>query len=279
MQNPIIRDEMQGEMLGVKGRFSAVTIGGKGYRENTFTAQKFLTAPRPFKGKHAQKDEMIRAEVRFADNCRNGHNTFSITGETFVPGRRDIESGGCIHEFIAAGFPELAPLIQWHLTSSDGPMHYIANTIYHASDRDHRGLRKGEARPARNGRTGLPIWELVAVNSLGVKTSTTPTGLKYQGAETAPLFILETLHDGDTPPATPRLQWQQKMIVGEGKTRDLNAARACGVWPDATDAELMQEPEALKAALMARHPALVADFRATIEKTGFLWAPEAAPDL
>jgi hypothetical protein len=74
----------------------------------------------------------ITATVRHDDRCGNGHNTFSVTAEVRIPGRRDIEAGGCMHKEIAKHFPELAPFIKWHLTSTDGPMHYTANTLYHA---------------------------------------------------------------------------------------------------------------------------------------------------
>lgn len=75
----------------------------------------------------------IRATVRYDDECSNGHNTFVVTAEIQDPKiRRDggWVAGGCLHEEIAAAFPELTPFIKWHLTSSDGPMHYKANTLY-----------------------------------------------------------------------------------------------------------------------------------------------------
>jgi hypothetical protein len=72
----------------------------------------------------------IKAEVRYDDECGNGHNSFAITGEIYRPGRRDCEACGCLHEEIARVFPELAPFIKWHLSDTDGPMHYIANTLY-----------------------------------------------------------------------------------------------------------------------------------------------------
>lgn len=128
----------------------------------------------------------IRAIIRFDDKCRNGHNTFSITGETWDG------SGGCIHDEIARAFPHLAPFIKWHGVSTDGPTHYVANTVYHAGER-----------------------------------------------------------------------------IGEGKKRDFAAARSCAVWPDATDEQLSAEPAELKKMLLARLPALMADFKADIEKLGF----------
>ena len=76
----------------------------------------------------------IIAKIRHDDQCGNSHNTFSITGDIDEwRGNRWREySGGCIHDEIAKHFPELAPFIKWHLTSTDGPMHYVANTVYHA---------------------------------------------------------------------------------------------------------------------------------------------------
>lgn len=225
--------------------------------------------------------------MNFDDDCGNGHNTFAITGEVKAPasvrrrGRggkletaHEWIAGGCLHEDIARVFPELAPLIAWHLTSSDGPLHYIANTVYHAGDRDHWGLRKGETRQ-RKTRDGAAMWELVAVNSLGVALSSTPTGLEYRGAETVPLFILEKNWTGENPPVMPKLEWRPSVQIGEGKARDLDAARRCAVWPDALDEILTAEPAVLRAALEARHADLMARFRAAIESTGFLWQPPA----
>src|SRR5215472_1957083 len=96
-------------------------------------SQKKVYGPRAIAG--WGHNAQIKAEVRYDDECGNGHNTFSITGEIYIPGRRDCESCGCLHEEIAKAFPELAPFIKWHLFSTDGPMHYVANTVYFASER------------------------------------------------------------------------------------------------------------------------------------------------
>lgn len=97
------------------------------------------------------KGYRIIANIRYDDNCGNGHNSFSITGEIWRQGnQRDCESCGCIHDEIAKHFPELKPYLKWHLMSSDGPMYYIANTIYHASDTDCWGKYKGEPRSFKN---------------------------------------------------------------------------------------------------------------------------------
>ena len=73
----------------------------------------------------------ITATVRYDDECSNGHNSFSITGDIKTPYGRWL-SGGCVHDETIKAFPKLEKYIKWHLTSSDGPMHYIANTLYHA---------------------------------------------------------------------------------------------------------------------------------------------------
>ena len=75
----------------------------------------------------------ITATVRHDDSCGNGHNTFAITGEIRDPRvRRDngIVACGCLHDEIARVFPELKPLIRFHLMSTDGPLSYIADTLF-----------------------------------------------------------------------------------------------------------------------------------------------------
>ncbi len=91
----------------------------------------------------------IRARVRYDDKCNNGRNTFSITGEIDrLEGKRWREdSGGCIHGEIAKHFPELAPFVKWHLCSSDGPLHYVANTVYLAGDRELDAARRAAIWP------------------------------------------------------------------------------------------------------------------------------------
>ena len=82
------------------------------------------------------KEYQITATARYDDQCGNGHNSFSLTAEIWRSRNgqrigRDCESCGCLHEDIAKHFGELVPFLKWHLVSSDEPMHYLANTIYH----------------------------------------------------------------------------------------------------------------------------------------------------
>ena len=87
---------------------------------------------------------MITAIVRFDDRCGNGYNTFSITAEVTTPESRRrcaTETGGCMHDEVAAALPELAPLLKWHLVSTDGPLNYVENTMYWLG---HRGYTNGK---------------------------------------------------------------------------------------------------------------------------------------
>jgi hypothetical protein len=201
---------------------------------------------------------IMHVEMRFDDECQNGHQTFSITASVYTAESRrhkDIAAGGCMHEEIARIFPELAPLIKWHLVDTTGPMYYIANTVYHASDRDFNGLLEGETKQIKNGRTGLPCWILEPTQKL-------------------PQYI-----DSDTQPTeTAILRYVPLCHQGKGKPRALDHARSSAVWPEATDAELSADRDTLTAALTARLPALIAAFRADMEAAGFLWEPAAKED-
>lgn len=98
---------------------------------------------------------LIKATVKHDDRCKNGHNTFSITGELYGSDRSD--SFGCIHEEIAEHFPELRHLLKWHGCTTDGPLHYIANTVYRAGDRDHWG-KAGEKERDLDAARRSAIW-------------------------------------------------------------------------------------------------------------------------
>ncbi len=133
--------------------------------------------------------------------------------------------------------PSLAPLIKWHLTSTDGPMHYASNTVYMAGDRDHHGLREGEVAQAHDTR-----WPA----ALGTGGRQRPG----RGAQ----------HHADRPPESGRRdcapvyprdahQWRiaacdtparvaPRHAGRRGKARELDHARSAAVWPEATDEEL-----------------------------------------
>lgn len=64
----------------------------------------------------------------------------------------------------------------------------------------------------------------------------------------------------------------------EGKERDLDAARSCANWPDATDEQLMLPKDELETLLLERLPAMMEKFRADLKAAGFYWSPEELED-
>lgn len=196
----------------------------------------------------------ITATVRYDDECRNGHNSFAITAEIYRVGKRigqrDWDSCGCLHDKIAKHFPELAPYIKWHLCSSDGPMHYIANTLYHASDKDCWGLRKGEERQLKHGGE-IPVWEAVTTDANGI-------------FHALPTSTFPWVHAHEKPANNGSIQYVPYMVVGEGKEPNLEYARSSAIWPDAT-LEDLQDKDKLK----ARLPELLNEFKQAVESLGF----------
>lgn len=78
----------------------------------------------------------IYVKIRLNDECKNGHQDFSITGDIYEAGKpktdRYFISGGCIHDDIAKHFPEFKQFIDLHLCDYKGiPMHPTANGFYH----------------------------------------------------------------------------------------------------------------------------------------------------
>lgn len=309
-QSPIIREEFATEIRGIPARNFGATIGGKGYRDGTFTMQKIsLSRPDP-----ADSNLTIRVQMRFDDQCRNGHNDFSITGE--IRDRRERRDGGivacgCIHEDIARVFPELADLIQWHLCSTDGPMHYVANTVYMASDRDHRGKLAGEpwawdeaiqfgANPIKH-KVKAKFWQFLkdaaahpgrdrfdfeVVEVSERKKDTIGGKIEYYRKYTFGGFGVAWYEcpfdtEGQAFDFLEALKNHDPQFVkiptlfSEGKARELDGARRAAIWPEATDADLMADKAELTVKLQARLPDLITRFRATMEELGFLWQPPA----
>ena len=271
------------------------------------------------------KPETIIAEVRHDDECGNGHNTFSITGTIYTTDRQPGEEtvthkdgrklwsncGGCIHDEIAKHFPELAPLIKWHLTSTDQPMHYVANAVYLAGDRDCNGRRKGERYQVKGHEEKRIVFGDFPITfefkNGFVEFLERCTNEKTTWAQLKPCAVEHPPEKAGSYKFKPKwtisghgCEWYQcpfdrieeaqkfldackmyppRVVIfqdkwtneGEGKERELDAARRVAIWPEATDAELMQEPEQLRAVLVARLPALMAEFKTAVESLGFTY--------
>lgn len=251
-------------------------------------AQTWQSKPRPIEGYGHNSN--LHVTIRFDDQCGNGVNTFSVTAE--VP----RYAAGCLHDDIATVFPELAPLLRWHLVSSDGPMHYIANTVYHASDRDVWGKRAGQPnRFAHVVRFGdNPIEHRLTdkfAEFLKARSRFQIVKLEHPEGRFSPKFTFKGFGDKWHEGPFDTFDEARHFLIAlhehrpqfdvvpvgwsEGKARNLDAARASAVWPETTDEELCAEPEELKARLDARLPALIAQFRADIEAAGLRWSPNS----
>jgi hypothetical protein len=74
--------------------------------------------------------------IRLNDECKNGHQDFSITGEVYEAGKpkidRNLISAGCCHDEILKAFPEFKIFVDLHLCDYLGnPMYATANGYYH----------------------------------------------------------------------------------------------------------------------------------------------------
>lgn len=244
----------------------------------------------------------IRVFLRYDDECKNGHNTFSITGETkyLDRGKWYEGSSGCIHDEIAKYFPEYAHLIKWHLTSSDMPMYYINNTLFLAGERDCWGRLKGEPcnfkkslyfgdfpisynkrfsddfidwllSLGQNDKENLQIEEVehekISDYNFALKYTFKGYALEWHQCYFDSLREIEEFREALIK--YPIIIREYPTSFGEGKERQLDSARASAVWPDATDDDLCS-PD-LRQKLLDRLPSLMAEFRKDMESLGFVW--------
>lgn len=208
----------------------------------------------------------ITATVRYDDRCGNGHNSFSITG--YIAGRFGRELlGGCIHDDIAKHFPELEHLIKWHLMNVEGPMHYIANTKYHASDTDYNGLRKGEYK----GYTLLVVSE--DISNTGDITLFESGQMYTNRKNNKNLDRCNAKESKKVDDFISSLKINYKIVqvnsdwsLSEGKESDIEAARSAAIWPNATLEQLTSDE-----ALEAHRIELIEEFKQVIVELGMVY--------
>lgn len=208
-------------------------------------------------------DYSIKLQIRYDDECKNGHNTFAMTADIYQ--NRKWYSGGCQHEEIAKRFPEFAKYIKWHLTSSDEPMHYIANTMYLANDVDCSGYRKGEYSAFKK-----RVKSIVRLDGEGTVIYT--TDMMYRNKQNNSNLAksnekeevkLKEFTDALAVPYTVEAD-DEKWSVSEGKESELESARNTAIWPDATKEQLLD-----KKLLLSRIPQLMQDFHDDMVELGF----------
>ena len=240
----------------------------------------------------------IVCKVRYDDECGNGHNSFSITGniysDEYSSSNIYFVTGGCIHEDISKHFPELKHLVKWHLTSSDGPMYYVANTTYNARTRENMNIALDV--PTRFDKRlkfdSIPFtfkefkrdffkelekgvdWnnETIRVHSHPKDPETKSDNYSFSFLKTenwydCPFSIkqnaeefLEAFKNFKYAIISTPIEWNKAVEP------NLEAARSCAVWPDATLEKLQN-----KEVLMERLPALMQEFKKDIEALGFIY--------
>lgn len=209
-------------------------------------------------------------------------------------GWRKTGYGGASRENMLQFWPEHAAAVDYHGCSLSGPLHYIANTVYFAGKRDCFGWEPGEQR--RHKESGLPLWKADTKRVYHVVESLdrpAPLELHYQArvvenpmtwGPNAGLQVGDKQRDADglhlwyipgTALETVRsveqpapLVFAFEPLLGEGKERELDAARRAAIWPDATDEELSVPREELKAALEARLPLVLTELKLVVERFG-----------
>ena len=82
------------------------------------------------------KKHNYKIDIRLNDECRNGHEDFSLTATFWLPNNirmdRNLIAGGCCHEEILKVRPDLKIFEQLHLCDFRGyKMAYVENAFYH----------------------------------------------------------------------------------------------------------------------------------------------------
>ena len=230
----------------------------------------------------------LKIQIRYDDECGNGHNYFSITGS--CGGNYGIS--GCIHDFIVEQKPDLKKYLKWHLMGSDQPMHYIANTMYHVKKvkkntivRHYDKVLKFENYPFTFKLT-KEIKEFLNTYKTGkkIKIYTLP----YDGSDS---YNFSDNYTFIKPKKDATKKWYNNMFNDENKALEfkqalenipfeivktissyedekkpgLKAARNSAIWANARLSDFTEEK------LKARLPKLLKDFKKDIEKIGFIY--------
>lgn len=192
----------------------------------------------PVDGEGLPLDLVVK--LRWDDCCGNGRNSFGVQVAGYNAGVAKIDrnahfQGSALKE-ICRYIPELAHITKWHMMDADGPMHYTANTIYHASEiKKHQHFVYLSDEVLKNQRVLLGLFD--------------DEGLQA---------VRKRFEDFDLEVATS--------LTPDSKDADIEAARRTAIWPEASLEELRDAEK-----LNARLPALMAEFKRDIEALGFTY--------
>jgi hypothetical protein len=190
-------------------------------------------------------------------------------------------------------------------------MHYPGNVLYHAGDTDYRGRKAGEpyAWDYAIYFGDSPVGHKISAKFADFLKSRMlqKNGHFYCDSANGKFQVL-TIHHAKEPGVftyrphftfadfgeewaicpfndeNSALEWAKAINSGlpvrfekiptlfsEGKKRELDAARSCAVWPEATDEELCKPEWELRAILETRLPGLLVAMCADIEAAGCIW--------
>lgn len=242
-------------------------------------------------------------EIRHDDHCGNGHNSFSLAGSIYEAKKSHIEKNmiccGAIGDTVAKYVPELSHLNRWHLCSTDEPMYYVENTTYHVKDRTHEGVEIGEAVRWRKAlkfnkypftftEHKKGFWQYL--NNAYAFDNIEVVSIAYDGDSNydfSPSYSLTGfIKDNETK------QWYRAPFKSEEEAEEfltalrnspysiveiptawceaiepnLEAARRCAMWKDASIEQLRDKEQLLK-----RLPELMREFKKDIEALGFTY--------
>ena len=84
---------------------------------------------------HDEEGNPIYIQIRLNDECKNGHQDFSITGSIYQKGKPKIDkyniAGGCIHEEILKARPDLKIFVSLHGCDLEGiPTYAVENGFF-----------------------------------------------------------------------------------------------------------------------------------------------------
>lgn len=108
--------------------------------EKTYARKTYTSYIMGWRGKspfrQLYKKDKIIATAEITQLGDNQAPYFAITGNIYANnGCNNPHTCGCIHKEITKYFPRLAKYIKWHLMSTDGPLHYIENSLFWAGFR------------------------------------------------------------------------------------------------------------------------------------------------
>lgn len=249
---------------------------------------------------NGEKFKKVVCKIRFDDECGNGHNSFSITGDFYLNQREinrdDPSMCGCCHDELVQVFPEIEHLIKWHLCSTDSPMHYVANTLFHARTTTHTGKKVGEPVAfEKRVLLGNSKWPLkFSTNFINWLSDALKHGWilkavaveheenKKGGYQFSPKYTIEgfdckwcycPFDSLEEVNAFLDTYTNHGCVITDIPTKyceavepNIEAARRIARWPDAT-LEQLQNKELLE----SRLPSLLESMRNDIESFGFEW--------